>query len=56
VLKTLGQYRFSTSPYVPANALPDGTADEDNLIRMQKSGRTLPGGNLPTALGNSLPP
>lgn len=56
VLKTLGQYRFSTSPYVPARWLPDGTADEDDLIRMQKSGRTLPGGNLPTSLGNSLPP
>lgn len=56
VLKTMGQYRFSTSPYVPAPTLPDGTADEDGLIRMQKTGRTLPGGNLPTALGNSLPP
>jgi len=56
VLKTMGQYRFSTSPYVPAPTLPDGTADEDGLIRMQKAGRTLPGGNLPTALGNSLPP
>lgn len=56
VLKTMGQYRFSTSPYVPAATLPDGTADEDGLIRLQKSGRTLPGGNLPTALGNSLPP
>ncbi len=56
VLKTMGQYRFSTSPYQPARLLPDGTADEGDLIRMQKSGRTLPGGNLPTALGNSLPP
>jgi Tfp pilus assembly protein PilX len=56
VLKTMGQYRFSTAPYQPARLLPDGTADEGDLIRMQKSGRTLPGGNLPTALGNSLPP
>lgn len=56
VLKTMGQYRFSTAPYQPARLLPDGTADENDLIRMQKSGRTLPGGNLPTSLGNSLPP
>lgn len=56
VLRTMGQYRFSTSPYEPAPVLPDGTADEGGLIRLQKSGATLPGGNLPTALGASLPP
>jgi Tfp pilus assembly protein PilX len=56
VLRTMGQYRFSTSPYEPATLLPDGTADENGLIRLQKSGATLPGGNLPAALGASLPP
>lgn len=56
VLKTMGQYRFSTSPYIPAPSLPDGTADEEGLIRRQRSGLTLPGGNLPASLGNSLPP
>lgn len=56
VLTILGQYRFATAPYVPAPALPDGTPDEEGLIRLQRSGRVLPGGNLPTALGNSLPP
>lgn len=56
VLTILGQYRFATAPYVPAPRLPDGTPDEEGLVRLQKSGRTLPGGNLPTALGSSLPP
>lgn len=56
VLTMLGQYRFSTAPYVPAPVLPDGTPDEDGLVRLQKSGRTLPGGNLPAPLGASLPP
>ncbi len=56
VLTILGQYRFSTAPYVPAPRLPDGTPDEEGLLRLQKSGRTLPGGNLPTALLKSLPP
>jgi hypothetical protein len=56
VMQLLGQYRFSTSPHEPSTTLPDGTPDEDNLIRLQKTGRTLPGGNLPPELGNSLPP
>jgi hypothetical protein len=56
VMTLLGQYRFSTAPYVPSPMLPDGTPDEGGLIRLQKSGATLPGGNLPTALGDSLPP
>ena len=56
ILTLLGQYRFSTSPYVPAAAMPDGAADEDGLVRLQKSGRTLPGGNLPVSLGSSLKP
>ncbi len=56
VLVLLGQYRFSTSAHEPSPVLPDGTPDEDGLIRLQKAGLTLPGGNLPSALGNSLPP
>jgi hypothetical protein len=55
VLLMLGQYRFSTGAYAPSNYLPDGTPDEGDLIRLQKTGVTLPGGNLPTALGRSLP-
>ena len=55
VMTLLGQYRFSTAPYIPADTLPDGTSDEQGLIRLQKGGMTLPGGNLPTGLGTSLP-
>ena len=55
VMTLLGQYRFSTASYVPSVTLPDGTPDEDGLIKLQKGGMTLPGGNLPTALGKSLP-
>lgn len=55
VLTILGQYRFSTSAYEEIPVLPDGTPDEDNLIKLQKTGLTLPGGNLPNDLGNSLP-
>jgi len=56
VLTVLGQYRFSTGSFEPAPTLPDGVPDEGGLIRLQKSGATLPGGNLPTSLGASLPP
>jgi hypothetical protein len=56
VLLMLGQYRFSTGAYVPVVHLPDGTPDENDLIRIQHTGQTLPGGNLPVALGKSLPP
>lgn len=56
VLVLLGQYRFSTGDYEPSPVLPDGVPDENNLIRLQRAGSTLPGGNLPTALGGSLPP
>ena len=55
VLTVLGQYRFSTGVYEPSALLPDGVPDEAGLIRLQKTGVTLPGGNLPTALGLSLP-
>jgi Tfp pilus assembly protein PilX len=56
VLVLLGQYRYATASYQPSPTLPDGTPDEEGLIRAQKTGRTLPGGNLPTALGDSLKP
>jgi len=55
VLTVLGQYRFATGMYEPSPSLPDGVPDEGGLIRLQKTGMTLPGGNLPTALGSSLP-
>jgi hypothetical protein len=55
VLTVLGQYRFSTGVYEPSPYLPDGVPDEGGLIRLQKTGITLPGGNLPAALGSSLP-
>ena len=54
-LLMLGQYRYSTGAYIPSNRLPDGMPDENDLIRLQKSGLTLPGGNLPVLLGKSLP-
>jgi hypothetical protein len=56
VLVLLGQYRFASSSFQPSSVLPDGTPDEEGLILAQKTGRTLPGGNLPTSLGDSLPP
>ncbi|MCC7137444.1 MAG: hypothetical protein IT460_03335 [Planctomycetes bacterium] len=56
VLTMLGQYRFSTATYEPSEALPDGTPDEGNLVRLQHSGMTLPGAALPAPLDDSLPP
>ncbi len=56
VLKTMGQYRFSTSPYVPAATLPDGTPTRRASSACRSPAARCPGGNLPTALGNSLPP
>jgi hypothetical protein len=56
ILTLIGQYRFSTGTFNPPTSLPDGLPDENGLVRLQRSGLTLPGGNLPTALGDSLPP
>ena len=56
VLTILGQYRFSTATYLPADVLPDGTPDEDDLVYLQNQGKVLPGQAMPATLDDSLPP